>query len=142
FFAIGFFIVMAAGMLKTQSTWKYYHEQYVARLAEQNATLQRVVEGDPADAASVAGSVVSLQKALDLEMIGRGLVWRSMVPTAVAEDDGHIHVTIDATYWGDNACVRPDAPIEAPAEEAPVEEAPAEEPPAEGEEGEEEAPAE
>lgn len=113
FCAVATFMVYAALVMKTRLAWEESHAKFKESYEKEVKNVEKVVNGDPADQASVNTSLTYYRNELARALVDRGRVWRHCIP-AGNPADGTVTVTMNL-----GAPAAPAAPVD-PAAPAPA----------------------
>ena len=109
------FCIMAAITLKTRVTFRTQHDRLVTQLEEKEKEFEMLLHGDLTVVRQQVESIRSIRGKLERELLDRGRVWRSCVPTSLA--NGVVTLTTTTT---DPAGAAPPAPAGGAAPAAPA----------------------
>jgi hypothetical protein len=111
FCAVGTFMVYAALVMKTRLAWVESYAKFKESYEKETRNVEKVINGDPAETASVNTSLAYYRNELARALVDRGRVWRHCIP-AGNPADGTVTVTM-------NLGAAPAAPV-GPAAPAPA----------------------
>ncbi len=93
FCAVATFMVYAALVMKTRLAWEESYAGFTASLEKQTGIVEKLVNGDPADPASIETSLTYYRNELARSLVDRGRVWRHCTPAGNA--DGTVTMTMN-----------------------------------------------
>ena len=111
FCAVATFMVYAALVMKTRLAWEESDAKFKENYEKEAKNVEKVINGDPAEPASVNTSLTYYRNELARALVDRGRVWRHCIPAGNAAD-GTVMVTM-------NLGAAPAAPVD-PAAPAPA----------------------
>lgn len=126
-----FYVILAAGTLKTHEAWKKKFLQLTSDIERTTASIALLETGDINDPESVKNTIPHYKGLLAEQMVDRGRVWRGVTPVGATPQS----IAIDMTGWGSSDCYgesleedediepEPDPVVDEP--EEPADEAPA-----------------
>lgn len=78
------FCILASMTLKTRITFRKQYEQLKTQLEQRETEVEELLKGKPGDVKDEQPSIRSVRGKIQRELTGRGRVWRSCVPTNLA----------------------------------------------------------
>src|SRR6185295_5422436 len=92
FCAVATFMVYAALVMKTRLAWEESHAKFKESYEKEARNVEKVINGDPAEQASVNTSLTYYRNELARALVDRGRVWRHCIPAGAM--DGTVTVTM------------------------------------------------
>ncbi len=94
FCAVATFMVYAALVMKTRLAWEESYAKFKENYEKEARNVEKVINGDPADPASLNTSLAYYRNELARALVDRGRVWRHCIPAGNA-GDGTVTVTMN-----------------------------------------------